>query len=411
MENLSIYNYVADLSDTDLYKLTMQQAYIMKYNKAKLRYKFYLRSDISFPEGFGQNLQELVQQMKNITLSNEMYLYLSKIRFFTPFYLEYLKSYKFNPAEVMIFQENGNLQIIIEGYSYRTVLWETPLLAIISQLYFEMTGADYNEKIISTHTQQKANLASLNGLIFTDFGTRRRRSLYHHINTIKIYKNRTAVNEVKNGGIIGTSNPYIGNMFNLICTGTHAHEWFMFHCIAYSFEKANHFALEAWSDVYDGDLGIALTDTLTTDIFLWSFKGRMAHLFNGVRHDSGDPINFGEKIIEHYKSINIDPSTKQIIFSDALNFKKAQEIKEHFYDYQNNRTKIKCGFGIGTYITNDIPEQEPLSIVIKLDAVKIDANSDWKTVIKLSDNIEKHTGDPEKIELVKKLLKIKDDRE
>jgi nicotinate phosphoribosyltransferase len=401
MDKLEINNYLADLADTDLYKLTMQQAMVYKYSKAKVRYKFYLRSDIDFPDGFGIRLQELVQQMRFLTLSDEMFEYLSKIRFFTSFFLEYLKSYRYNPGEVMIYQEGGKLSITIEGFGYRTILWETQLLALISQLYYEMEGIEYDKDKVKKYNNQKANFVCINALNFADFGTRRRRSLQHHINTLKIYKERTLINNEGMGGIIGTSNPYMAKKFDIQCVGTHAHEWFMFHCIAYSFEKSTHFALEAWSDVYNGDLGIALTDTLTTDIFLKSFRGKMPHLFKGVRHDSSNPITFGEKIIEHYKSLGINPQTKEIIFSDSLDFGKALTIEKHFMG------KIKTNFGIGTFISNDIPDQDALSIVIKLDSVKIDEYSNWETVIKLSDDKGKNTGDGEKIKLVKKILKIK----
>ena len=208
-----------------------------------------------------------------------------------------------------------------------------------------------------------------------DFGTRRRRS----------YEIHRLVIENLHDVLVGTSNVHLAEQFDITPIGTHAHEWFMFHGAKYGYQSATYKSLEKWSDTYRGSLGIALTDTYTTDVFLQDFDMYFAKLFDGVRHDSGDPIEFGEKIIEHYKSLGIDPMSKTIVFSDGLNVPKAVEITEHF------RNKIKTSFGIGTNLTNDTGVI-PLNMVIKLSGI-YDRNSRKIHAVKLSDNVGKNTSD------------------
>jgi nicotinate phosphoribosyltransferase len=201
------------------------------------------------------------------------------------------------------------------------------------------------------------------------------------------------------GLFVGTSNVHLAHVFNTSPIGTEAHEWFMFHAAKYGFQMANELGLKHWADVYNGSLGTALCDTFTTEAFLKAFNMKYAKLYDGVRQDSGDPIKFAEKMIAHYQKLGIDPLSKTIVFSDSLTPEKAREINDWC------RGKIKCSFGIGTNLSNDVGVT-PLNMVIKMTAAKIEDSGKWIPTIKLSDASGKHTGDPKMIEVCKYLLNI-----
>ena len=174
----------------------------------------------------------------------------------------------------------------------------------------------------------------------------------------------------------------------------------MFHAAKYGYKLANKIALDNWVDIYKGDLGIALSDTFTTDSFLETFDKKFAKLYDGVRHDSGDPVIFAKKVIKHYNKLGIDPSSKTIIFSDSLNPEKAESIAMH----PDIKNKIKVSFGIGTNFTNDVGVK-PLNMVIKMTSVRFD-NNNWVDTIKLSDDEGKHTGSEKEISIAKYILKL-----
>jgi nicotinate phosphoribosyltransferase len=197
---------------------------------------------------------------------------------------------------------------------------------------------------------------------------------------------------------VGSSNVHLAMLNGIKPIGTHAHEWFMFHAAKYGFKMANTVALEHWIDVYRGDLGIALSDTFTTDEFYGVFDKKFAKLFDGVRHDSGDPLEFADKTIQHYKSKGVDPLSKTIIFSDSLNLEKVKDIAQYC------RGKIGCSFGIGTNFTNDVGLTS-MNIVIKMTEALPEAQP-WIHVVKLSDVPGKHSGDKKTIELAKEVLGI-----
>lgn len=387
--------------NTDLYKLTMQMATIVLYPIEKVRYKFINRGKTQFPDGFADKLRLMIKSFENNEPLNDDHVkYLHSIRFLTPFYIDYLSKYRYDSSEVHIEQNGGDLSVTIEGYWYRTILWEVPLLALISELYYEMTAPYRLEtklrKVLSEKNKTKGEEFKKLGVKFADFGTRRRYSDLNHALVLE------DLMESAGDNLVGTSNVYYAKKYGLKAIGTHAHEWFMFHAAKYGFHEANKLALESWVKVYKGDLGIALSDTFTTDAFFKSFDVYYAKLFDGVRHDSGDPISFGEKVIEHYRKLGLDENvikSKTIVFSDALNIEKIKNIEKTF------KGRINTSYGIGTWLTNDIPEIKPLNIVIKLDSVLI--NDEWTQCVKLSDEQGKYTGDKETIELAKKVLKIK----
>ncbi len=387
---------ITSLLDNDLYKFTMQNAVIKKFPRSKVRFQFINRGKTKFPDGFAEELRRNVQKMENLRITPEEKTFLSDVCYFLdPTYIDFINGYIYDPSEVGIIQADGDLQVSVEGYWFRTILWEVPLMSMISELYFKMTGEEIHsdEKIAET-VRAKANRYKLNALSFAEFGTRRRYS--HKIQDI-------VVRELSNYGkpsFIGTSNVYFAMKYNTTPIGTHAHEWFMFHAAKYGFKMANILALEHWVDVYRGNLGIALSDTFTTDVFFRSFDRMFAKLFDGVRHDSGDPFIFTEKTIKHYKNFGIDPKTKSIVFSDGLDPDKVEKIT-HFC-----RNRIGYSFGIGTNFTNDVGVK-PLNIVIKITQAKPDGRN-WVPTIKLSDEPGKHTGDPKVIAICKEYLDISD---
>ena len=232
------------------------------------------------------------------------------------------------------------------------------------------------------------------GITIADFGTRRRHSYEVQKITVKALKDH--------GGpsFSGTSNVHLAMLWNTKPIGTHAHEWFMFHAAKYGFKMSNQLALENWVQVYRGDLGIALSDTYTTEVFFQQFDKKFSKLFDGVRHDSGDPIAFANKTIAHYRQYGIDPLSKTIIFSDSLNYEKVA----HIAAYCSN--KIGISFGVGTNFTNDVG-LKPLNIVLKMTDALPDEGV-WNPVVKLSDEKGKYTGDPQTIHLAKRILGLEE---
>jgi nicotinate phosphoribosyltransferase len=382
------------LLDNDFYKFTMQHGVVKLFPRAKARYQFINRGMHAFPPGFGDALREAVQAMSELRLTAEEKQWLAATSpYLDPTYLDFLQGYCYDPSEVTIEQEGSDLMVSVEGYWYRTILWEVPLMALISELYYPMNGLERvdDEQVAAITREKIAQYRSL-GVTIAEFGTRRRHSYQVH---------QLVVEALKGGGektFVGTSNVHLARLNGVKPIGTHAHEWFMFHAASYGFKMANILGLQHWVEVYRGDLGIALSDTYTTEVFLEQFDKMFSKLFDGVRHDSGDPIAFAEKTILHYLSKGIDPLSKTIIFSDALNYEKVARIVEHCLG------RIGMSFGIGTSLTNDVSVQ-PMNMVIKMTETQPDG-AQWIPVVKLSDERGKYTGSPEMIELAKKLLQI-----
>ncbi|WP_018626363.1 nicotinate phosphoribosyltransferase [Niabella aurantiaca] len=380
--------------DNDFYKFTMQCAVTQLFPDVKARYSFINRGAHLFPEGFGDALKEQVALMATLRLTKEEHRYLAaNCPYLNAAYLNLLAGYAYDPSEVTITQERGRLEVSVEGHWFRTILWEVPLLFLISELYYRLTGQkrDTDEAVIS-NTIEKTGIYKELDVPVAEFGTRRRHS----------YEVQQLVVDTltKHGGksFVGTSNVHLAMRSKTKPIGTHAHEWFMFHAAKYGFTMANALSLEHWTDVYRGDLGVALSDTYTNDVFFEQFDKKFAKLFDGVRHDSGDPVAYAEKVIAHYQKLGINPAYKFIIFSDGLNTEKVAGIT------RATKGKIGISFGIGTNLTNDVGLQ-PMNIVVKLTAVQFDDRR-WVSTVKLSDEKGKHTGQPEMIRLAKEVLGI-----
>lgn len=383
--------------DNDFYKFTMQQCVVRLFPRAKAKYRFINRGQHAFPDGFGNVLQSAVNAMASLRLTGEEKAYLQKAcPYLDPVYLDFLAGYIYDPAEVQITQRGSEVEVAVEGFWYRTILWEVPLLSLISELYYTTQNA---QRLPDDEVAQKAKEKILKykalHVTIADFGTRRRHSYAVQ---------KLVVEALKSEGVntyVGTSNVHLAMLQEGKPIGTHAHEWFMFHAAKYGFKMANTMALEHWVDVFRGDLGIALSDTFTTDEFFEQFDKKFAKLFDGVRHDSGDPIEFAQKTIAHYQSLGIDPKIKTIIFSDSLNYERVARIAEFC------RGKIGMSFGIGTNLTNDVGLQ-PMNIVMKM-VEALPEGEPWTPVVKLSDERGKYTGEPQTISLAKAVLGIRDE--
>jgi len=382
---------IRSILDTDLYKLTQQQAVIKLFERSKVKYNFINRGKTEFPEEFDLRLRQEVKRMEKLSLTEKEANHLTNKcgTFLGPTYIDFLKSYRYDSSEIGITQIGGDLTVNISGYWYRTILWEVPLMALISELYFEMTGEEIdNRDIREKNNQNKGKKFYQNSMKVADFSTRRR---YSFDNQLEVVKDLVGVFDNGNPFLTGTSNVYISMLLDLTPIGTHAHEFVSAVAALKGYSHANKHMMDDWVSVYKGNLGIVLPDTFGLKAFLKDFSVFYAKLYDGVRHDSGNPFEFADKIIEHYKSLKIDPMSKTIVFSDGLNPDLAVELNNHC------NGKIRCSFGIGTNLSNDVGVKA-LNMVIKL--ISIDNNH----AIKLSDTPGKHTGDKETIDMVKKMI-------
>lgn len=387
---------IQNILDNDLYKFSMQQAVHALYPRAHVEYAFFNRGSTRFPEGFAALVQKQIDRMADFALSEAQKNFLRrKCYFLTPVYLDFLSTYRFDPDEVSLFQEGSLFDLRVKGPWYRTILWEVPLMAIISETYFKVKkqkGLPDEDRIrINIEKAKKLSVANVK---YADFGTRRRFSSDNHDRVIQ------DLISIENPTLIGTSNVNLAHKYNLTPIGTLAHEWFMFHSVLSGYRMANPSAKDAWVRVFHGDLGIALTDTYTTDVFLDSFDTFYAKLFDGVRQDSGNPFEFTDKMTAHYRKLHIDPSAKSIVFSDGLNVDKAIKIHEYCSG------KVRDAYGIGTNLTNDVGVT-PLNIVIKLIQCRVSQDKPWRPTVKLSDDPGKHTGDPKELENCMNLFHLK----
>lgn len=387
--------YVRSLLDNDLYKFSMQNAVCLTYPKFEVIYELINRDGREFPEGFGKELKRIVDTFRGLSLSREGKDFLrEKGYYFSPFYIDFLNGYQYDPDEVIISQEGPKLSVKIQGYWYRTILWEPPLMATVSQLYFEKTGKEgkFDRQERKKNNTNKAAAFKCMGITAADFGTRRRES----------FENQDEVvgDLIKYGGgfLVGSSNVELAMQYDIIPTGTQAHEWCMFHAALFGYRMANEISMEKWINVYEGNLGIALPDTFTTEVFLRSFNSKYARLFDGQRQDSGKPVDFANKIIAHYEKLRIDPLSKLCVFSDNI---KSVPLVASIHEACKGR--IRDTYGIGTWFSNDTG-LKPLNIVIKLTGVKVEDS--WIPTVKLSDDPRKNTGEAETVDLCKKLLRV-----
>lgn len=399
---------ISSILDTDLYKLTMQQAVLEHYPDVQVTYQFTNRGNHKFDQELKKTIRKAVDIFQYFVLSDEEKRYLESLGFFKPQYLEYLKNYRFDPAQVKIANLSRadcyTLDISIEGPWHSTILWEVPLMASISELFYvqlneqgSVEGFDLGDPIycpVRRKARVKAEKLALRDYrplikpcLFAEFGTRRRRS--SQVQEVVLGGLLEHSSQTNSDHLVGTSNVKLAMEMGIKPIGTMAHEWIMGISALESLRYANRYALHKWKETYRANLGIALTDTFGTEAFFKDFDLELAKVYDGVRHDSGDPIAFGESVILMYHQHGINPQHKTIIFSDGLNPDKCIELHKHFYN------KINVAFGIGTNLTNDFDDHKALNMVIKLRTVN------GIPVVKLSDEPGKETGDPKAVEVAK----------
>ena len=367
---------VISLLDTDLYKFNMDQVIFHKHTDLCGQYYFKCRnSDVVFTEEMTDEINAQIDHLCTLRFTKEELDYLRSIRFIKNDYVEFLRLWRPIRDYVTVRRTDaGELQIVVDGPLFSAMQFEIYLLEIVNEVYFRM-NFDYETLRKAAEEKLDAKIRAMNDGTYTfrfaEFGCRRRLSREWEDVVVRRFAQET-------NNMVGTSNVYLAMKYNLTPIGTYAHEYVQMYQGIDSIPLAytNHYAMRDWYDEYDGDNGTALTDTITTDLFLLDFNRSMVNNYTGVRHDSGDPYAWGEKIIRHYERFGVDPKTKLLLFSDSLDFDRAQALYEYFKD----RTKVS--FGIGTFCSNDTCEKA-LNIIIKLQYVN------GRPVAKLSDNPEK----------------------
>lgn len=362
---------IISLLDTDLYKFNMNQVMFHKHTDLIGEYHFKCRNKgVTWTEEMFDEINEQIDHLCTLTFKEDELNYLRSIRFIKDDYVEFLRLWR--PLRDYVkteLSDDGELSIIVKGPLFSAMQFEIYLLEIVNEVYFRMRFG-YEDLRDSAkerlNTKIEAFKSGKYNFNFAEFGCRRRLS--------RAWQDTVVRKLIETGHCVGTSNVYLAMKYNVKPIGTYAHEFVQMYQgiskipLAYT----NYYAMKDWFNEYNGDNGIALTDTLTTDLFLLDFDYLQASTYTGLRHDSGDPYEWGEKVIQHYKDLGIDPKTKTLLFSDSLDFDKAEQIYQYFKD------KCKVSFGIGTYCSNDTSAL-PLNIVIKLQYVN------GKPVAKLSD--------------------------
>ncbi|MGP4843976.1 nicotinate phosphoribosyltransferase [Marinobacter sp. 1Y8] len=352
---------ITSLLDTDWYKLTMMQGAHHRYPNASVTWEFRSRNAEDLKPYVGA-IRHQIDLLANIKLTREESDYLSRFPYMSPDFIRFLELFRFRPEYVDVKMEDDELCILIDGPWTHSILFEIVVLAIISEVRNSALYPDVEVDQACSHLNQKLeklgqdySQEQLGDFNLADFGTRRRLSQPVHEAIAGILKLNFP------GNFVGTSNVDIARRLDLAPMGTMAHEWVMAHQqLGSRLVDSQRTALEAWVQEYRGHLGVALTDTINLEAFLDDFDLYFAKLFDGLRHDSGDPMVFAEKCIAHYRKLGIDPLTKTLIFSDALTLDKAMAIKSALED------RIRTSFGIGTSLTCDVPGVKPMNMVLKM---------------------------------------------
>lgn len=390
---------MVSILDTDLYKFSTSNAYFQLYPRAEGTFVFNDRKGEVYDETFLFELKKALKGLEELKLSKDEFDYVtSRIRYIGENYWEWLRGFSFDSDKLECsLDEEGHLHIEITDKLYKVTLYEVPVMAIVSELRNRYLGVKLDTQKALSILEEKIEFAENNGLIFSEFGTRRRFSVSLHSEIVNTLKEK--------GGSCckSTSNVYFAMKYGLTPAGTFPHEWIMFHSGVFGYKRANYLGLEDWIKVYDGALGTALIDTFTTESFLRTLTMKQAKLLDGFRVDSGDEKALGDKIINRLLEFGIDPMSKKLIFSNALDIDKYKAISDYF------KGRIKTTAGIGTNITNDtgIEGYEPANIVMKLSRCRMSHKDPWEKVIKISDDTGKQTGDSVEFDIAAHELHLK----
>ena len=377
---------ITSLLDTDLYKFTMMQAVLHQFPSAQVSYKFKCRNAGVNLAPYVQEIRDEIRSLCSLQFQDAELAWLRSMRFIKSDFVDFLGLFRLNEKYIQISAlPNGEIDISIQGPWLHTILFEIPVLAIVNEVYFRNTQQvpDFlegrkrlDQKVQALHAER------LSDLKIADYGTRRRFSKSWHEELLRVLTSKLGTGAT--GQFAGTSNALFAMKLGLTPLGTMAHEYLQAcQALGPRLRDSQVFGFETWAREYRGDLGIALSDVYGIEPFLRDFDMYFCKLFDGARHDSGDPFTWGERMIEHYRKNRVDPLTKTLIFSDGLTVEKTIAL------YQQFRGRCQLAFGIGTNLTNDLG-YEPLQIVIKM------TECNGQPVAKLSDTPSKNMCQDEK---------------
>jgi nicotinate phosphoribosyltransferase len=385
---------ITSLLDTDLYKFTMMQVVLHQFPGAQVEYRFKCRNVGVNLAAHVDEIREEVRSLCNLHFQESELAYLRSLRFIKSDFVDFLGLFKLNEKYIRITAlPHGEIDVTIVGPWLHTILFEIPVLAIVNEVYFRNTQSvpDFVEgrKRLDTKIGQLRS-DGLGELKIADYGTRRRFSRAWHEEVVRVLSARLGTSHSPGAGqaapgqLAGTSNVWLAMKLGLTPLGTMAHEYLQAsQALGPRLRDSQTFAFESWAREYRGDLGIALSDVYGMSAFLRDFDMYFCKLFDGARHDSGDPFEWGERMLEHYLHNRVDPLTKTLIFSDGLTVPRTVELYQRFKD------RCRLAFGIGTNLTNDLG-YEPLQIVIKM------VRCNGQPVAKLSDTPSKNMCEDEK---------------
>ena len=376
---------ITSLLDTDLYKFTMMQVVLHQFPGAEVEYRFKCRNAANLAP-YVNEIREEIRGVCSLRFQDAELAYLKAMRFIKSDFIDFLGIFRLNEKYVSITAlPSGEVEVSIKGPWLHTILFEIPVLAIINEVYFRNTQKQPNLAEGRARLDIKILELQADGLRelkIADYGTRRRFGKAWHEEVLRTLVTRLDTGAA--GQFAGTSNVLFAMKLGLTPLGTMAHEYLQAcQALGPRLRDSQVFGFESWAKEYRGDLGIALSDVYGMSAFLRDFDMYFCKLFDGARHDSGDPFQWGERMLAHYAQNRVDPKTKTLIFSDGLTVPRTIEL------YQQFRGRCQLAFGIGTNLTNDLG-YEPLQIVIKM------IRCNGQPVAKLSDTPSKNMCDDEK---------------
>ncbi|MDE2418853.1 MAG: nicotinate phosphoribosyltransferase [Burkholderiales bacterium] len=385
---------ITSLLDTDLYKFTMMQVVLHQFPGAQVEYRFKCRNAGINLAAHASEIREEIRALCSLQFTETELAYLRSLRFIKSDFVDFLGLFKLNEKYISVNpQSSGELEIVIVGPWLHTILFEIPVLAIVNEVYFRNTQPvpDFVEGRKRLEAKiDRLHAPDLKDLKIADYGTRRRFSRAWHEEVMRVLSARLGTLQSPSRGkgspgqLAGTSNVELAQKLGLIPLGTMAHEYLQAsQALGPRLRDSQTYAFESWAKEYRGDLGIALSDVYGMSAFLRDFDLYFCKLFDGARHDSGDPFAWGERMLDHYVRNRVDPRTKTLIFSDGLTVPRIIELYNQF------RGRCQLAFGIGTNLTNDLG-YEPLQIVIKM------VRCNGQPVAKISDTPSKNMCDDEK---------------
>ena len=382
---------ITSLLDTDLYKFTMMQVVLHQFPGAQVEYRFKCRNPGVQLAPYVAEIRDEIRSLCTLRFQDAELAYLRSMRFIKSDFVDFLGLFRLNEKYIQVNAlPTGEIDITIAGPWLHTILFEIPVLAIVNEVYFRNTQkapdlAEGRRRLDAKMAQLQAG--GLESLKIADYGTRRRFARAWHEEVLRTLCTRLGAEDRSNGAsgqLAGTSNVLYAMQLGLTPLGTMAHEYLQAcQSLGPRLRDTQVFGFEMWAKEYRGDLGIALSDVYGMNAFLRDFDLYFCKLFDGARHDSGDPFSWGERLLQHYRNNRVDPLTKTLIFSDALTVPRIIELHQRFHG------RCQLAFGIGTNLTNDLG-YEPLQIVIKM------TRCNGQPVAKLSDAPGKNMCNDEK---------------